>query len=226
MPLIDHELRISRFHAHLALACRHSDGQVVLANWQQGPAIEYYITVPKLEQNPRTRNYYEGKKTEKLPLRPDAFFSLRFPEAPEGQQNAHFFLEADRRRSTDMKKFRRKARAYFHAVVKQRRQGTLEKLYDIPRIRAVLFETPDDAWAQRLRRVVAHYTVSEHKPSPLFWFASNQAFIEPVAVRQGKQQHTRKLPRFLVEPQTLFEPIWKTPNPEPTDNDPAISLLD
>ncbi len=213
---VDHELMITRFHAHLQLACQHSEGQVELTSFRQGPELHADVYVPKLLKDPKSNKLYESDTTERLPHRPDALFSLHFPHAPEGQREAHFFYEADRRRSKDPKRFRKKLRAYFHCIARQKKHT---ELYNIPRVRAVLVETLDDAWVDRCRRIAAHETVSPKKPTRLFWFASSQPFTELQPVQQGSQQ--RMLPAFLSKPETLFDPVWKTPV-----DDQAFSLLD
>ena len=45
------------------------------------------------------------------------------------------------------------------------------ELFNIPRARAVLIETLDDPWRERLRKVAAHPTARPDKPTSMFWFA-------------------------------------------------------
>ena len=202
---VDHELMITRFHAHLELACRHSEGQVKLTSWQQGPELQKDVYAPKFLKDTKTNKLYESDSTERLPHRPDALFSVHFPHATEGKREAHFFYEADRRRSKDPKRFRKKLRAYFYCIARQKKHT---ELYNIPRVRAVLIETLDDSWAERCRHIAAHETVSPKKPTRLFWFAGTQPFTQLEPVQRGSQQ--RMLPAFLSRPSSLFDRIWKT----------------
>ena len=220
---VDHELMISRFRAHLELACQ-AHGDVVLANWRQGSRIEHSVNVPKIVRRGKAE-YVETNDTHRLPLCPDALFTLHFPKAPEGQRYSHFFYEADRRRSTDTKRFRRKLRAYFYCLTAgtaPQRQARMLELFNIPRARAVLIETLDDPWRERLRKVAAHPAVRPDKPTSMFWFAHNQPYLEKTALT-GSQ---RPQPAFLSRPLTIFEQIWKVPTLTPQTHDKAYSLLD
>src|SRR5206468_73032 len=92
LMFLQHEAGISRFHAMLELACRTLDARVELERWQQGPVLWNNVM--------SSRFAFGDERTEKLPHRPDAFFTLRFPGEPEGRQRAHFFYELDRKTST------------------------------------------------------------------------------------------------------------------------------
>ncbi|MDA2929351.1 hypothetical protein MYX84_05290 [Acidobacteria bacterium AH-259-O06] len=158
---------------------------------------------------------FEHDETETLPHRPDAFFILHFPQAPEGQRYAHFFYEADRKNTTT-ERMRRKFRSHFHFVVRQKRHRLK---YNIHRVRAVLTETVDTTWAENLRNATHHPAVCGEKPTPLFWFTASQIFEQEREIQQAKR--TQKLPRFLAEPDLIFQKVWATPV-----NDELVSLLD
>ena len=97
------------------------------------------------------------------------------------------------------------------------------ELFNIPRARAVLIETLDDPWRERLRKVAAHPAVRPDKPTSMFWFAHNQPYLEKTALT-GSQ---RPQPAFLSRPLTIFEQIWKVPTlTPPQTHDKAYSLLD
>lgn len=213
---LDHELMVSRFHAMLELACRHRDGEVELAAWRQGAELHERIEVPKVSFG--EGKWIETDDSERLPHRPDAFFTLHFPQAPEGAQHAHFFYEADRK-TTSTKKMVKKLRAHFHFVVRQRRH---QEKYQIRRLRAVLVETLDVAWAEALREAARHPIVSGAKPSPLFWFTASELFTKEREVQQSRG--VRALPRFLVEPDLIFKKVWATPL-TPASGE-LVSLLD
>src|SRR5207253_7121293 len=157
----------------------------------------------------------EIEETEQLPHRPDAFFTLRFRKN-EDRDPLHFFYEADRHR-TDTNKYNKKLRAHFHFAVKQKER--LKEAYGLNRIRAVLTETIDDQWAERLRSAANHITVSGPKPSPLFWFTTSRLFTEEA---EDPQDHTGRLrPAYLRLPEMIFQRIWASPV-----NNTLHSLLD
>jgi hypothetical protein len=197
---LKHETMISRFHAMVELACSQSDGRVEMSDFQQGPALWHKVEVPKLTF--RNGGWHESDQTEQLPHRPDAFFTLKFPNE-SGKEPLHFFYEADRHR-TNTNKYNKKLRAHFHFVVKQKKH---QQLYGINRIRAVLTETIDDEWAEGLRQAARSVTVSGAKPSPLFWFTTSRLFVEEVPAI-GK---ARALPTYLQQPDIAFRKIWASP---------------
>jgi Replication-relaxation len=208
---LKHEVMISRFHGMLELACSGSDGSIQLTNFEQGPRLWTKVEVPKLAF--RNGAWLELDETEHLPHRPDAFFTLSFPNT--GREDLHFFYEADRHR-TDTTKFNKKLRAYFHFVVKQRLH---REFYEIQRVRAVLTETVDDEWAERLRQAAGHVTVSGSKPSPLFWFTTSRLFTEEAMVQDNGR--ARLLPMHLRHPDIVIRKIWASPV-----DDSLLSLLD
>ena len=179
-----HEVMISSFHAMLEVGCRDTEGTVELETWRQGPALCNTVEVTT-----------KTGRVKSLPHRPDAFFTLRFPNEPEDRNRAHFFYEADRNtmNPTDM---RRKFRAHFEYIVRQRKH---QENYGIRRIRAVLVETLDAARAQRLREAARDRTVSGNQPSPLFWFTTSE----------------------FADPTMILKPVWASPV-----NDRLLSLAD
>jgi|ERR1043165_2000036 hypothetical protein len=196
---LKHEAMISRFHAMLELACVKSAGRVELSCFQQGPLLWNTVEVPKVGY--RDGSWKELDDTEHLPHRPDAFFTLSFPN-DEGVEPLHFFYEADRHR-TDTHKYNKKLRAHFHFAVKQK--DRLKEAYGLNRIRAVLTETIDDEWAERLRSAANHVMVSGTKPSTLFWFTTSRLFTDERNTEVGTK------PTYLVRPEIIFAPIWATP---------------
>jgi hypothetical protein len=207
---LKHEAMISRFHAMLELACNESAGRVELADFQQGPSLWNKVEVPRLSY--KDGQWRDLDQTEQLPHRPDAFFTLNFPNG-QRREPLHFFYEADRHR-TNTHKYNKKLRAHFHFVVKQKKH---QEVYGIKRVRAVLTETIDDEWAEALRQAANHVTVSGAKPSPLFWFTTSRLFIEEAPV----PEKARTLPTYLQHPDILFRKIWVSPV-----DDAFHSLLD
>ncbi len=195
---LKHEVMISRFHAMLEIACMKSNGRVELTDFQQGPSLWSNVDVPKIVY--RQGAWREINEIEQLPHRPDAFFTLSFPKG--SAERLHFFYEADRHR-TDTNKYNRKLRAHFHFVVKQK--DRLKQKYGLNRIRAVLTETIDDEWAERLRGAANHVTVSGPKASPLFWFTTSRLFT---SARSTENSHQLT---YLVKPEIIFAKIWATP---------------
>jgi hypothetical protein len=210
---LQHELMISRFHAMLELACRRSNGRVELHQFKQGSALWSKVDVPVLRFD--GERWLESNKTETLPHRPDAFFTLHFLQEPEGRQYVHFFYEADRKH-TSTRKHNRKLRAHFHYVVKQRRH---EEDYNVKRIRAVLIETTDMYWADNLRSAAGNPIVSGSKPSPLFWFTTSELFTKPQEIEKGVRKRT--MPLHLLKPDIVFRKVWASPV-----DDTLYSLLD
>jgi hypothetical protein len=208
---LKHEVMISRFHGMLELACAASKGSIQLSNFEQGPALWSKVEVPKLAF--RNGAWIELDDTEQLPHRPDAFFTLGFPNS--GREDLHFFYEADRHR-TDTNKYNKKLRAHFHFVVKQKQH---REFYEIQRVRAVLTETVDDDWAERLRQAAGHVTVSGTKPSPLFWFTTSRLFTEEAMVQDNGR--ARALAMHLRHPDIVIRKIWASPV-----NDTLHSLID
>ena len=199
---LKHEAMISRFHAMVELACSQSEGKVELADFQQGPSLWHKVEVPKLAL--RNGTWQELDETEQLPHRPDAFFTLGFPN-DTAREPLHFFYEADRHR-TNTHKYNKKLRAHFHFVVKQKRQ---QQFYGTNRIKAVLTETVDDDWAEALRQAANHVTVSGPKPSPLFWFTTSRLFMQDAPTMEAER--TRALPTYLKQPDIVFRKIWASP---------------
>lgn len=198
---LKHEIMISRFHAMLEIACAKSNGSIELVDFQQGPRLWKTVQVPKLGY--RNGQWVELDQFEDLPHRPDAFFTLSFPQT--NNEDASFFYEADRHR-TDRNKYNKKLRAHFHFVVKQKRH---KEEYGIDRVRAVLTETVDDQWAEGLRQAANHVTVSGSKPSPLFWFTTSRLFTEEEVVQVGSQR--RSIPAHLRHADMVLRKIWLTP---------------
>lgn len=195
---LKHEVMITRFHAMLELACGASNGEVELTEFQQGPVLKHRVDVPKIVF--RNNAWHELEETERLTHWPDAFFTLSFPN--DDREPLHFFYEADRHR-TNTKKYNIKLRVHFHFAVKQKE--LLKETYGLNRIRAVLTETIDDEWAERLRSASRHPIVSGAKPSPLFWFTTSRLFTSE------QQAENRILPTFLSNPEIVFARLWATP---------------
>ncbi|HYV61279.1 MAG TPA: hypothetical protein VE958_01315, partial [Bryobacteraceae bacterium] len=91
LGFLRHGLMISRMHFMLEMASRESDGQALLEGWHQGAELRGpKVQVPEIRSRRiEGRNEYiweETDKTQRLPVEPDALFTLRFPaREAEGQ---------------------------------------------------------------------------------------------------------------------------------------------
>ena len=124
---IKHQMMLVDLHAILTLATR--DSHVKLVGWHEGPNLRDSVT------------FSEDNRRHKLPVRPDAFFTLQDDRRPEGQNRAHFFLEADRS-TTSHTRFQKKLKAYWHYG----QQGLHNRNFGIKRFRVVVVTlTPERA---------------------------------------------------------------------------------
>lgn len=77
---IRHSLFIADIHTRMLLLTR--SGPIRLAHWWEGSAL-WDSVVPRRDDPP-------------IPIRPDAYFILKQAGRPDGKNNFHIFLEADR----------------------------------------------------------------------------------------------------------------------------------
>lgn len=154
---ISHELMISSFRASLEIECRNSGGRVELCSWAQGSSLW---------------NKVETGKGKNLPHRPDAFFTLNFPNAPEGQQRSNFFYEADRATS-NLTRFSDKLEAHLLFLM----QGK-HKQYGIQKLRAVLIHALKKNWAEQLKATAGQLAARLPLAAQLFWFTSSEELEE------------------------------------------------
>ncbi len=143
LGFLNHGLMVSRMHFMVEMACRKSGGVVDLEAWCQGGQIAgHKAEVPKVRSSRHGGEMFwqEVEETERVPVEPDALFTLRFNDRPQTQQLANFFYEADRGTmvATDML---RKFRGYHHFIKKQQRH---KDAFGIHPVRAVLVETTDE----------------------------------------------------------------------------------
>jgi hypothetical protein len=217
-PFLQHALEVAKFRVILELACQESAGGVRLLFWEQGQVLQDWV-----------KGEDEDGEEREFSVFPDAFFALEV----QGKGRAHYFLEADRgtmpivatRDRSDIRKkvlgyglyrrYRRHSQRYqyrtlpdgtivgLHVADRQRtpdslRENTLEPIKSF----TVLFVAPGATGGTlSLRGRVANIlsalpTFGRHfSTSTLFWFASLDSFE-------------------LDRPETIFAPVWLTPNPE------------
>ncbi len=153
MLFIEHELMISDFHAALESEIALRDTPVSLEVWQQGNKT--WSTVPA------------RRDSVALPFRPDAYFVLNFPNAPEGQQRSNFFYEADRD-TTSRTRFKLKLIAYVQFFL----QGLYAEKYGARKVRAVLTETTSSPRMKQLQETASEIAQSVPLAAALFWFTT------------------------------------------------------
>jgi len=113
-----HEMMVVEVHIALTLASRKSPAQLV--DWREGRGLYDSVTVA------------DSQGAIRLPVRPDAFFTLEDSAGPEGPKRAHFFLEADRS-TENHTRFEDKIRAYWHYI----ENGLHAKRYTIKGVRVL-----------------------------------------------------------------------------------------
>jgi len=102
-----------------------------------------------------------------LPIKPDGFFSLQFPDLPDGRNRAHFFLEADRS-TMPRERFVEKLAAY----VRWRAGGGHTERLGIKSFRVVTVTKSEE----RVASLVAATCTAEalRAALPTFWFTSEK----------------------------------------------------
>ena len=97
LGFLNHGLMVSRMHYMVEMACKKSGGAVALEAWRQGGQVAgHKVDVPKVRSSKVGGEFFwqEVDETERLPVEPDAPFTLRFADRAEGQQLTHFCYEA------------------------------------------------------------------------------------------------------------------------------------
>ena len=200
----NHGLMISRMLFMVEMACKRSGGAVSLEAWCQGGQVAgHKADVPKVRSSKVGGEFFwqEVDENERLPVEPDALFTLRFADRAEGHHLTHYCYEADRGSMvmTDMLK---KFRGYYHFIKKQQEH---REAFGVHPIRAVLVETTDEARGKKLMDLVGHPLVAgPGKRAGLFWFSISPLFTDPTV--------DSPVPRYLDQPEAILEPIWALPD--------------
>jgi hypothetical protein len=209
LGFLQHSLMISRMHFMLEMSCRDST-QVALAAWRQGAELRgHKVDVPEIQSRrfAGTNGYFWDEhdvKTQRLPVEPDALFSLRITERSKGARLAHFCYEADRGTmpQADMLK---KFRAYYHFIKRQQKH---KAVFGIHPIRAVLIETTDEPRARKLMELAEHPAViGEGKRSRLFWFCISSLLTAP-----AEAETASRAPQYLHQSSIMMQPLWALPD--------------
>lgn len=151
---LKHALMLTDIHTTLELAARRS--AIKLIEWREGKGIWDTVWV------------YEKGEREKLPVRPDAFFTLEDTRRPEGRNRRHVFLEADRS-TTYHERFQKKIKAYHEYF----RQELHTKKHGIQNARVVTVTRTE---ARALNLCAASREVMPSGNSRFFYFASSKQF--------------------------------------------------
>jgi hypothetical protein len=208
LGFLKHSLMISRLHFMLEMSSRKPESGVQLAAWRQGAELRgNKVKVPELRsRRMEGSNEYaweELDRTFRLPVEPDALFSLRFNDR-RPDQLSHFCYEADRG-SMPMADMLKKFRAYYHFI---KRQQLHAKAFGVHPIRAVLVETTTEDRARKLMALSQHPAViGTGKRSALFWFIISPLFLNPSA--DGKTPSTAA---YLLQPTLALDPLWALPD--------------
>lgn len=207
LGFVQHSLMISRLQFMLEMACRNSGGKIELSSWHQGAELRgHKVDVPEMRSRRiEGSNEYVWEehdvKTTRLPVEPDALFSLGFADRPDP---VHFCYEADRG-TMPMADMLKKLRAYFHFVKRQQKH---KEAFGVHPIRAVLVETTDELRARKLMELAQHPAViGGGKRSSLFWFAISPLFTSP-----PETSGSNPLPCYLQRPAVVLEKLWALPD--------------
>ena len=151
---LSHALMLTDIHVVLKLVSRESP--IELVEWREGKGLYESVTV------------HEAGEWVKLPVRPDAFFTLQDTSRPEERDPMGFFLEADRSTTTN-KRFQKKIKgysAYFE-------QGRYTEKYGFKGARVVTVTLTE---ARAVNLCVASREVLPSKDAKFYYFASTKHF--------------------------------------------------
>ena len=169
---LEHALMVSRFQAALRFALQ-AQGRAAVERWHSDGAIRDAVSVE------------HAASTERIAVAPDAFFTLRLLNEPEGGNRVHVFLEADRGTMTT-KRFLNKVRGYWHWW----RSGRQEQLGINNFLVLTVTSTPERAAS--LCAVSAGLDAPRHRGLRMFLFGSERSYA------QG-------------EPLRVLDQVWATP---------------
>ena len=168
---LEHALMVSRFQTALRFSLRER-GNASLDRWCSDGAIRDAVVVE------------HDASTERIPIAPDAFFTLRLLNEPEGRNRVHVFLEADRGTMTT-KRYFTKIRGYWQYW----RSGRQEQLGIKNFLVLTVTATPERAAS--LWTVTGELDAPKHRGLRMFLFGSEQSYT-------------------LAEPLRILDAIWAT----------------
>jgi len=190
---IPHALQITKTHLILELACESTSTD--LFEWREGQ--QTYDSVV-------TR---DGGKEEKLPVRPDAYFSLGY-DTPKSRSRGHYFLEVDRGTSNHST-FAKKIRAYWNYY----QQSLLKEKYNVSvRGFRVIITTRTEERAKNLCEVSKKVLPENSGNFYYFTPESNLSYEDPTNIFQDI--FTSPLDYKTKERYSLIPPLATSkPNP-------------
>lgn len=160
-----HEMMIVDFHVMLRLAGKTD--ALKLVGWREGRELYDSVIVGNHSGNNR------------LPMRPDAFFTLEDSRRQPGANRANFFLEADRSTATQTR-FKDKILAYWHYL----EQGLHTKKFGIKNFR-VLTLTLTEARARNLCQLAASAVPERARKYYLFASIEKFSLANPAPILQS-----------------------------------------
>lgn len=217
-PFIRHALEVARFRVILELACARSAGRIRLVFWAQGGIMQDWVTGED-----------DSGEEVRYSVCPDAFFGLEVA----GKGKAHYFLELDRGTMTIVSKqggrdIRQKVFGYA-AYRKARRHSERFRYRVLPDGTVVGLDImplkgADTAWKEPAAEPIKSFRVLFVAPGKTAERLSPQGRIANIIgafPSFGKRFSTSTLFWFapleafdIEEPETIFDRVWLTPNPE------------
>lgn len=169
---LEHALMVSRFQAALRFALR-ANGSAALERWLGDGVLRDSVVVE------------HETSTERIPIAPDAFFTVKLLNEPHGRNRVHVFLEADRGTMT-AKRFLTKLRGYWHWWCAGRQERLGIKNFQV----LIVARTPERAAS--LCDVARELDAPRHRGLRMFLFVSEQNYSP-------------------AEPNRVLDSIWVTP---------------
>lgn len=171
---LEHALMVSRFQAALRFGLK-ANGDAALARWVPDGLVRDSVLVER------------NTSTERIPIAPDAFFTIKLLNEPDGRNRVHVFLEADRGTMT-AKRYFTKLSGYWHWW----RNGRQERLLGIRNF-VVVTVTATPERAASLCAVAGKLDPPRHRGLRMFLFGPEHQFRDGQAAR-------------------ILDAIWTTPS--------------
>jgi hypothetical protein len=156
---LEHALMVSRFQAALRFAV-NAKGIADVERWIADGVVRDSVSVE------------HETSSERIPIAPDAFFTLRLTNEPDGCNRINVFLEADRGTMTT-KRFVTKMRGYWHYW----RGGKQEDQFGVKNF-LVLTVTRTSERAGSLCSAIRALDVPDQRGLRMFLFGSEQNYTE------------------------------------------------
>ena len=158
-PFLEHALMISRLQAALRAAVRDT-GDVVLERWLPDGAVRDAVTVSGEHGN------------ERIPVAPDAVFTLKLLKEPAGRNRVTACVESDRGTTTTARFFI-KTQGYWHWW----RSGRAEESLGVKNF-LVVTVTRSEERARNLSAAVASLDAPRHRGLRMFLFGCEHEYAD------------------------------------------------